>query len=109
MYKNELPLALHPEGSTYPLPPTYNPLDLVGPEFPPTYLMIATQDDLITPQQSYDLLARLKEYEVDHAVGEADMVHGRSENCPPEERGDYERWFREAIRPGLDWVIERLG
>lgn len=108
MYHNKLPLTLYPPGSTQPLPPTYNPIQLVSPDFPPTFVMVATKDDLIPVKQSYDFIDKLKEHGVEHAFREADMVHGRSENHPREERETYERWFQEAIRPGLDWVIDRL-
>lgn len=108
MYKNQLPLTLYPEGSTRPLPPTYNPLNLVNSDFPPTFVMVATNDGLIPVKQSYDFIDKLKEYGVEHIFREADMDHGRSENHPIEEKADYDRWFEDAIRPGLDWVIERL-
>lgn len=106
MVNNKIPTLLYPEGSPHPLPGTYNPIALVSPEFPPTFVMIATRDSLISAQQSYDFIAKLKEHGVDHGKGEAAMEHGESENCGNKE--NYKRWYEEAIRPGLDWVIERL-
>lgn len=108
MGKGELALKLFPEGSASPLPPTYNPVELVSPDFPPTFLLVATKDDLIPVEQSYDLIKRLESQGLEHGWAEADMAHGRSENTPIEERADYERWFEDAIRLGLDWTVERL-
>lgn len=108
MYHDELPLVLYPEGTTRPVPPTYNPVDLVDADFPPSFVLVATKDQLIPVKHSYDFIDRLKARGVEHMVAEADMLHGCSENHPAEQKAEYDRWFEGAIRPGLDWVVERL-
>lgn len=108
MNRNKLPLVLSPRTTSGPTFSAYNPIDLVTSDFPPTYVLVATKDDLIPAKQSYDFITKLRQQGVPHGVAEADMVHGRSENTPAEEKADYDRWFEQAIRPGLDYVLSRL-
>lgn len=104
----KLLLFLSPEGTTRPIPSDYNPIQLVTPDFPPTFVMIATKDQLIPVKQSHDYIEALKRNGVPHASAEADMMHGQSEILPMENKADYERWFEQAIRPGLDYVLARF-
>lgn len=97
--------------TTKPLGPEFSPIDLITPQWPPTFVMIATKDKLIDPKQSYNFVDKLKHNGVEVEIGEADMEHGRSEvdwEGSTESKGNYERWFRSAIRPGLDFMIAHL-
>jgi acetyl esterase/lipase len=95
-----------------PYPATYSPIDLVGPDHPPTFVLVATADTLIYTSHSYDYFSRLKENGVECDLKEATgMEHGKCENGDLTDEGirAYEGWWEEAIRPGLDWVLARMG
>jgi acetyl esterase/lipase len=109
MVNNTLPYYLNPDMSVGHVPPTYNPLDLITSSFPPCFVLVATKDSLIPPKQSYDFIAKLREHQVDHEFTEADMEHGQSEVALKEQVPcEYEAWFTNHIRFGLDWTIGRL-
>lgn len=72
-------------------------------------VVVATADSLLPPQQSYDLHTNLKSLGVDTALVECvGMKHGEAECLPGLHfwRKD-SPWWGDAIRPSLDWAIER--
>ena len=109
MVNNTLPFYLNPDTSSRPVPSTYNPLDLITSSFPPCFVLVATKDSLIPPKQSYDFIQKLRDCTVEAGFTEANMEHGQSEVAlKGQVEGEYEAWFTDHIRPGLDWTIERL-
>lgn len=77
---------------------------LVNQDFPPTFVVVATQDKLIPPQQARDFHQLLEEKGVRCGIAEANMAHGKAENW---DEGDdsYAEYWKSAIEPALDWAI----
>ncbi|RSH95331.1 hypothetical protein EHS25_000418 [Saitozyma podzolica] len=97
---------------THPLslPKTYNPISLLTPSFPPTFVLIASADKLLDPQQSRNFRDRLQELEVVVSSAEIPMEHGLADFAPDNDEMErmYRPWFEQGIGPGLDWVVQRL-
>jgi acetyl esterase/lipase len=90
---------------------TYDPIKLVTPAYPPTWVLVATKDTLIPSKQSYDFWQRLQQNGVECGFSEADMPHAGSETGPgggdtPENEVIYQKWFEGPIKEGLEWVIK---
>jgi acetyl esterase/lipase len=93
-----------------PLPSTYNPISLLTPSFPPTFVLIASADKLLDPQQSRNFRDRLQELDVVLGSAEIPMEHGPADFAPDNDEMErmYWPWFEQGIGPGLDWVMQRL-
>lgn len=93
-------------GRDSPYPKSVNPMDVVNGDFPPTLVIVATEDKLIDPAESYDIVNKLKSVGVDARYLEArGMPHGIAEDGREAWPEDQE-WWNEAILPGLEWIVK---
>lgn len=94
-------------GQEPPFPASASPVNLVTPAFPPTCIVVATADKLIPVTQSYTIYDELVRHGVDAKIVECnEMEHGEAE-CLPHSNW-IEAWWEEALRPSLDFAIERM-
>ncbi len=95
-------------GHSPPFTPNETLLSLVSPSHSPTFVVCATSDTLIPPQQSRDYHAALVAAGVECVLGEAwGMGHGITEKTVkkwPKEQD----WWEDAIGPSLDWAVKKL-
>jgi acetyl esterase/lipase len=90
-----------------PFPSEFCPVAWVDSSFPPTFIMNAGGDKLVPTSQSFDFYEVLKSRGVECAMATAvDMEHGKSENWDETDVG-YEKWWEEAIEPGLRWMVDK--
>lgn len=93
-------------GQDSPYPKSVNPIDVVNGDFPPTLVIVATEDKLIDPAESYDIVNKLKSLGVDARYLEArGMPHGIAEDGRETWPEDQD-WWNEAILPGLEWIVK---
>jgi acetyl esterase/lipase len=93
-------------GQDSPYPKSVNPIDVVNKDFPPTLVIVATEDKLIDPAESYDVVSKLKSVGVDARFLEArGMTHGIAEDGRETWPEDQD-WWNEAILPGLEWIVK---
>jgi acetyl esterase/lipase len=85
-------------------------LNLTSKEFPPTFVVVAEEDELIPPKHSYDLYDALKAYGVDTEIGVGKgMKHGQLEGLGAWEKLEEEKgWWDEVILPSLTFAINRM-
>ena len=92
-------------GQDSPYPPETSPINVISSSFPPVLVVIATADTLISPDQSYNLVNKLKHLGVDASHVEAKgMPHAIAEegrDTWPEDQD----WWNQAILPSLEWVV----
>lgn len=93
-----------------PFPASSSPLGVLSADFPPTFVVVATADDLIPPAQSYAIVDTLKRLGVDAQAGEAHgMGHGRAEVHQSDGRWpEGVMWWETAIEPSLEFVLKYL-
>lgn len=92
-------------GQDPPFPAETSPVNLITPDFPPTFVVIATKDQLIPPEQSYALVAKCKELGVEVGSGECEgMTHGIAEDGR-ETWPEGNTWWEKGILPGLEWAV----
>jgi acetyl esterase/lipase len=88
-----------------------SPINLVTPDFPPTFVILAKNDHMIPTTHSSDLFQKLQDSGVDSEILEADgMNHGDAETLatsPPWREGC--DWWDTVIQPSLDWAVARTG
>lgn len=93
-----------------PYPESSSPLHLLSAQFPPTFVVIGTADDLCLPEKSHALVDKLKGLGVDAVAGEAvGMGHGPAEahqSNGPWPAGN--AWWETAMGPSLEFVLKYL-
>jgi acetyl esterase/lipase len=90
-----------------PFPDDASPIKGISAEFPPTCVLVASEDKLIPVDHSTDAYARLQDLGVDSLLVTCNgMEHGEAECLPGNNWMD--SWWEEAIRPSLDFAIERM-
>lgn len=88
--------------------PEDSPINFIRPDFPPTVVVSAGADTLIPVHHSHDLFRRLQEHKVHSILLEAEgMAHGEAE-CLSGSSWD-SAWWESALRPSLDFALDRLG
>jgi acetyl esterase/lipase len=97
-------------GLDAPFPPEASPINLVTPDFPPTFILVAENDSLIPPTYSYDLQRVLAANGVQVETGVAmGMEHGQIEGLGLWERLEEEQgWWGQAVLPALTFAVEHL-
>ena len=92
-----------------PFDARHSPIKIVTSDFPPTCVIVATNDTVIPPSQSRDLHARLVNLGVESIMVECEgMAHGEAECLPDAGARWLEEWWGQAIKPSLDFAIEKL-
>lgn len=92
-----------------PFPKGTSAIDDLPSNFPPTFVLVATGDDMIPTSHSYGFAAQLRRANVEVQVGEAKgMPHGVAECIPGMVWKEGNNWWEEAIRPSLDFVCGKL-
>lgn len=94
-------------GQDPPFPQEASPFNLLSADYPPTCIVAASEDKLIPIDHSTDVYTRLQELGVDSLLVTCEgMEHGEAECLPGNNWMD--SWWEEAIRPSLDFAIERM-
>jgi acetyl esterase/lipase len=94
-----------------PFHETYDPIQLIDATHPPCFIVVATADTLVETAHSYNFHRKLLESGVVVELAEArNMEHGKSENNDSTEEASkaYAGWWEEAIKPGLDFVVQKM-
>lgn len=92
-----------------PFSPEHAPIHLITPDFPPTFVVIATKDQLVPPEQSYSIIEKCKELGVEVGFGECEgMTHGIAEDGR-ETWPEGNEWWEKGILPGLEWAVKYTG
>jgi acetyl esterase/lipase len=92
-----------------PFPQNTQPINFVTPDFPPTCIFVACNDEIVPVNNSYDLAEKTRAAGVETLVVEAkDMPHGHAECLPWVRWPEGYDWWQEAIEPSLEFVAEKI-
>jgi acetyl esterase/lipase len=77
--------------------------------YPPTFLAIPQLDTLVPPSQSWRFAERIKEIGGEVVCKRADGAGHAFDLSGGERNEGGGDWYEEVVRPGLDFLAEKLG
>ena len=95
-------------GCDAPYSPTDAALNLITPDYPPSYILAALADTLIPVEHSFMLYDKLQEHGVESYITKVEgAAHGFAERPASDWPQGMDYW-KDAIKDSVDWAIAKV-